>query len=43
MECHNEAARKLYEKSDFKVEGIRAKSMLVNGELVDEYYMAKIL
>lgn len=43
MECHNEAARKLYEKSDFKVEGIRAKSMLVNGEFVDEYYMAKIL
>jgi len=29
VECHNEAARKLYEKSGFKVEGIRAKSMLV--------------
>lgn len=43
VECHNEAARKLYEKSGFKVEGIRAKSMLVNGELVNEYYMAKIL
>lgn len=43
VECHNEAARKLYEKSGFKVEGIRAKSMLVNGEFVDEYYMAKIL
>lgn len=43
VECHNEAARKLYEKSDFKVEGIRAKSMLVKGEVVDEYYMAKIL
>ena len=42
VECHNEAARKLYEKSDFKVEGIRAKSMLVKGEVVDEYYMAKI-
>ena len=27
----------------FKVEGIRAKSMLVKGEVVDEYYMAKIL
>ncbi len=37
------STQKLYEKSGFKVEGIRAKSMLVNGELVDEYYMAKIL
>lgn len=43
VECRNEAARRLYEKSGFKIEGIREKSMLVNGIFVDEYYMAKIL
>ncbi len=43
VECHNHAARHLYEKSGFRIEGIRAKSMLVEGKLVDEYYMAKIL
>ena len=43
VECHNEAARNLYEKSGFKIEGIRRKSMHVGEELVDEYYMAKIL
>ncbi|MBD5104415.1 MAG: GNAT family N-acetyltransferase [Ruminococcaceae bacterium] len=43
VECHNEAARHLYEKSGFLIEGIRARSMLVEGVFVDEYYMAKIL
>lgn len=43
VESHNKAARHLYEKSGFQIEGIRAKSMLVDGDLVDEYYMAKIL
>ncbi len=43
VECHNHAARHLYEKSGFKIEGIRAGSMLVDGNFVDEYYMAKIL
>lgn len=28
---------------DIRIEGIRAKSMLVEGAFVDEYYMAKIL
>lgn len=42
VECCNHAARHLYEKSGFKVEGIREKSMLVEGSFVDELYMAKI-
>ena len=43
VECHNTAARRLYEKSGFQIEGIRRKSMLVAGGLVDEYYMAAVL
>ena len=43
VECHNKAARNLYEKSGFEIEGIRRKSMHVGEEFVDEYYMAKIL
>ncbi len=43
VECHNHAARHLYEKSGFRIEGTRAKSMLVEGSFIDEYYMAKIL
>lgn len=43
VECRNEAAVHLYEKSGFKVEGVRERSMLVNGKYVDEYYMAKVL
>ena len=42
VECHNKAARHLYEKSGFEIEGIRTKSMFVEGTFVDEYYMAKI-
>ena len=36
-------AKGLYEKQGFSVEGVRPKSMLVNGSYVDEYYMGKIL
>lgn len=43
VECHNEAAKRLYEKSGFTVEGIRKSSMYVNGRYVDEYYMAKLM
>ena len=43
VECANAGAKRLYEKQGFQVEGIRSKSMKVNGILVDEYYMAKIL
>lgn len=43
VECRNEAARRLYEKSGFTVEGVRTASMRVRGALLDEFYMAKIL
>ena len=41
VECANSEAVRLYERSGFAVEGTRRKSMKVNGEFVDEYYMAK--
>jgi RimJ/RimL family protein N-acetyltransferase len=40
--CPNQAATHLYEKAGFEIEGIKKYSMLVDGEYVDEYYMAKI-
>lgn len=43
VECRNGAARHLYEKSGFVIEGLWTGSMLVGGTLVDEYYMAKLL
>lgn len=43
VECPNEAAVHLYQKCGFQVEGIRKKSMFVDGVYVDEYYMGKIL
>ena len=43
VECNNHAARYLYEKSGFKIEGTREKSMFVEEKFIDEYYMAKIL
>lgn len=39
---NNELAIKLYKKMGFKIEGTKEKSCLVNGEFVDEYYMAKL-
>lgn len=41
--CPNEMAKHLYEKNDFVIEGIKKNSMLVNGEYIDEFYMAKLL
>ena len=43
VECVNTGAKHLYEKNGFIVEGVRPKSMKVNGKFVDEYYMGKIL
>jgi RimJ/RimL family protein N-acetyltransferase len=40
---NNEGAIKLYEKVGFKIEGIKEKSMIIDGNYVDEYYMGKIL
>lgn len=41
--CHNEAGLHLYQKNGFEVEGIKKKSMFVDGQYVDEYYMARII
>lgn len=43
VECANTAARHLYEKNGFVVEGRRMKSMKIGDEFVDELYMAKLL
>ena len=43
VECPNTDAIKLYQKQGFVIEGTRSKSMKVDGEFVDEYYMGKIL
>lgn len=43
VECVNTAAIHLYEKSGFVVEGRRMKSMKIDNEFVDEFYMAKLL
>lgn len=40
--CGNEAAKRLYESNGFVVEGVRVKSMFVDGRYEDEFYMAKI-
>ena len=43
VECANTAAKHLYEKNGFVVEGRRMKSMKIGDEFVDELYMAKLL
>jgi ribosomal protein S18 acetylase RimI-like enzyme len=40
---HNESAIGLYQKMGFKIEGLKEKSLVVDGNFVDEYYMAKII
>ena len=42
VECGNKLAIRLYEKSGFAIEGIKKKTMYVNGKYVDEYMMSKI-
>lgn len=41
--CNNKAALGLYKKSGFEIEGTKRKSMYVDGEYMDEYYMSKII
>ena len=33
----------LYEKAGYNIEGTKKNSLIINGEFVDEYYMARIL
>ncbi|MDF2989467.1 MAG: family N-acetyltransferase [Eubacterium sp.] len=40
---HNFRAIRLYEKMGFVREGIKYRSMVVDGQYVDEYYMAKLI
>jgi len=40
---NNESAINLYKKMGFKIEGLKEKSLIVDGKYVDEYYMARIL
>lgn len=40
--CENEAAKRLYTKSGFQIEGIKRNSVCVDGKYLDEYYMARI-
>ena len=40
--CENEVAKHLYEKNGYEVEGVKRKSVFVDGRYLDEYYMAKI-
>ncbi|QLY82312.1 GNAT family N-acetyltransferase [Clostridium intestinale] len=41
--CPNTVAKNLYEKNGFVVEGVKKNSMIVDGEYVDAFYMAKLL
>ncbi|MEI4769003.1 GNAT family N-acetyltransferase [Psychrobacillus sp. FJAT-51614] len=38
----NEAGLSLYQKMGFEIEGTKRSSLLINGELLDEYFMSKI-
>lgn len=40
--CENEVAKHLYEKHGFEVEGVKRKSVFVEGTYLDEFYMAKV-
>lgn len=40
--CSNSVAKHLYEKNGFKVEGIKRNTMIIDGEYVDEFSMAKL-
>jgi RimJ/RimL family protein N-acetyltransferase len=41
--AHNKAGVALYKKQGFEIEGTKRHSLLVNGQYIDEYYMAKLL
>ena len=41
--AHNTAGIALYKKQGFAIEGIRRHSLLINGQFVDEFSMAKLL
>ena len=40
---HNQAGLALYKKRGFTIEGTKKHSLLIKGQYIDEYYMAKLL
>lgn len=40
---HNETAVHLYKKMGFQIEGLKERSLYIDGNYADEYYMGKIL
>ena len=40
---YNEQAVHLYKKMGFEVEGVKRNSLLIDGQYVNELYMAKLL
>lgn len=40
---HNQRALALYTKSGFEMEGTKKKSLYIDGQWVDEYYMSKLI
>ena len=40
---HNEAGLTLYKKQGFEIEGTKRDSLFIDGEYLDEYYMARLL
>lgn len=43
MRCNNERGMILYLKNGFKIEGIRESGAFIEGEFVNEYFIAKLL
>ena len=40
--CENSVAQRLYVRNGFEIEGVKRKSVCVDGKYLDEYYMAKL-
>lgn len=40
---HNDTAIRLYKKMGFKIEGVKERSLIIDGKYIDEYYMAKLI
>lgn len=43
VRCDNTTAIALYQKNGFKIEGTKHRSLFIDGEYVDEYYMGLLL
>ena len=43
LATNNKAGQALYKKMGFKVEGVKEHSLFVNGQYIDDIYMAKLI